>query len=175
MLKKEKRHAFKKDVYLLGKFKDGHTFWLESPSWDGWYWGFGYVVTYVNPNGPPARDIESHTHYNGLVFCKHEYYDYEKKCFRQGNYKHILSDHPDIEDCVLTTHEQWILSDLMNMAYTLKKTAELYRHGNAYIANHTLIPTLNRPDREKEINEIELPLIFRQIEKLLTPKPNEEP
>ena len=57
----------------------------------------------------------------------------------------------------------------MKMAYTLKETAELYRHGNAHLTSHELVPQLKRPDREKEINEIELPAIFAQIEKLLTP------
>jgi hypothetical protein len=69
----------------------------------------------------------------------------------------------------LIEREQWILSDLMKMAYTLQKTAELYRRGNAYLTSHDLVPQLKRPDREKEINEIELPAIFAQIAKLLTP------
>jgi hypothetical protein len=118
---------------------------------------------------PPRSDIESHQHYDGLCFKKYEYYDHKKGCFQQGEYIHKLSDRPDVVACSLIEREQWILSDLMKMAYTLKKTAELYRRGDAYLTIHNLVPQLKRPDREKEINEIELPAIFAQIEKLLTP------
>jgi hypothetical protein len=104
-----------------------------------------------------------------LCFKKYEYYDHKKGCFQQGEYIHKLSDRPDVVACSLIEREQWILSDLMKMAYTLKKTAELYRRGDAYLTIHNLVPQLKRPDREKEINEIELPAIFAQIEKLLTP------
>ena len=170
MLEKRVSKAFGKKIYLLGTFEDGHNFWLEEPKWEcGWYWGFGYVETYTNPWGPPARDIESHQHYDGLCFKKYEYYDHKKGCFQQGEYIHKLSDRPDVVACSLIEREQWILSDLMKMAYTLKKTAELYRQGNAHLTSHELVPQLKRPDREKEINEIELPAIFAQIEKLLTP------
>ena len=159
MLEKHVSEAFGKKIYLLGTFKDGHNFWLKEPTWDcGWYWGFGYVSTY-----------QSHQHYDGLCFNKYEYYDHKKGCFQQGEYIHKLSDRPDVVACSLIEREQWILSDLMKMAYTLKKTAELYRQGNAHLTSHELVPQLKRPDREKEINEIELPAIFAQIEKLLTP------
>ena len=161
MLEKRVSKAFGKKIYLLGTFEDGHNFWLEEPKWEcGWYWGFGYVETYT---------IESHQHYDGLCFKKYEYYDHKKGCFQQGEYIHKLSDRPDVVACSLIEREQWILSDLMKMAYTLNKTAELYQQGNAHLTNHELVPQLKRPDREKEINEIELPAIFAQIEKLLTP------
>ena len=159
MLEKRVSKAFGKKIYLLGTFEDGPNFWLKEPTWDcGWYWGFGYVSTY-----------QSHQHYDGLCFKKYEYYDHKKGCFQQGEYIHKLSDRPDVVACSLIEREQWILSDLMKMAYTLKKTAELYRQGNAHLTSHGLVPQLKRPDREKEINEIELPAIFAQIEKLLTP------
>ena len=161
MLEKRVSKAFGKKIYLLGTFEDGHNFWLEEPTWDcGWYWGFGYVETYT---------IQSHQHYDGLCFKKYEYYDHKKGCFQQGEYIHKLSDRPDVVACSLIEREQWILSDLMKMAYTLKKTAELYRQGNAYLTTHDLVPQLKRLDREKEINEIELPAIFAQMKKLLTP------
>lgn len=169
-IQKEKRHAFGKDIYLLGRFKDGHTFWLEEPSWDyGWYWGFGYVKTYTRKAGPPAKDIQSHQHYQGLCLSKSERWDYEKRCFVPGPYIYILSDHPDVDACALTKEEQWRLSDLMSMAYTLKKAAEVYHHGNAYLTTHNLTPELKQPDREKTINEVELPAIFAAVRKLLTP------
>lgn len=170
MLEKHVSETFRKKIYLLGTFKDGHNFWLEEPKWEcGWYWGMGYVKTYTNRWGPPAMDIASHQHYKGLCFKKYEYYDHGKGCFQQGEYIHKLTDRPDVVACTLIEREQWILSDLMKMAYTLRETAEIYRRGNAYLTSHNLVPQCKRPDREKEINEIDLPAIFAQIEKLLTP------
>jgi hypothetical protein len=69
-MNKRKSHAFNKDIYLLGKNRYGELVWLESPTWDcGWYWGFGYVETYTNNKRPDlARDISSHSHFDGLVW-----------------------------------------------------------------------------------------------------------
>jgi hypothetical protein len=69
-MNKKQSHAFGKDIYLLGKTTDGELIWLEAPSWDcGWYWGFGYVETYTNNRRPDlAKDISSHSHFNGLVW-----------------------------------------------------------------------------------------------------------
>jgi len=68
-MKKTKKHAFGKDVYLLGKDKHGIYYWLESPKWDcGWYWGFGYIETYTNNKQPQlAKDINSHEHANNFM------------------------------------------------------------------------------------------------------------
>ena len=41
-MKKEKRHVFGKDIYLLGADEDGIKYWLEEASFDcNWYFGFG--------------------------------------------------------------------------------------------------------------------------------------
>ena len=68
-IKKQKSNAFNKDIYLIGKDKDGVKYWLEAPSWDcGYYWGFGYVETYTNNNNPSkAKDITSHQHLDSLI------------------------------------------------------------------------------------------------------------
>lgn len=40
-MKKEKRKAFGKNIYLLGEDTEGTKYWLEEASWDcNWYWGF---------------------------------------------------------------------------------------------------------------------------------------
>ena len=169
-LAKATSRAFGKDIYLLGTFKDGKKFWLEAPRWEcGWYWGFGYIETYTNNDPKHAEDIDSHQHYNSLCFLKPEVYDYEKQAFVVKEYVHILSDHPDVAQCVLTKPEQWLLSDLMKTAYTLKQVAKLYRHGNSYLTSHEKTPLLKRPDREQEINEVELPAVFAAITELVKP------
>ena len=102
-MKKQKSHAFGKDVYLLGTDKYDRYLWLEAPSWDcGWYWGFGYVEEYTNHKRPNlAKDITCHTHwdyihdkneipfkdtvfntkeYNELKSLFLEFYELRKKC-----------------------------------------------------------------------------------------------
>lgn len=171
-LKKTVRTAFGKKVYLLGRFNDGHTFWMKEPTWDcGWYWGVGYVNTYTRREGPPAKDTQSHQHYDSLLFRKHEYYDTAKQTWRLGSdYLHILSDHPDVAECVLTTNEQWILSDLMKTAYTLQQAAETFGRGSSHLTGDAPI-LIQDKDLAKRINEVELPKIFRAIAELLTPQP----
>ncbi len=150
MLKKHVSEAFGKKVYLLGTFQDGHNFWLEEPKWEcGWYWGFGHVSTY-----------QSHQHYDGLCFKKYEYYDHKKGCFQQGDYIHKLSDRPDVVACSLIEREQWILSDLMNIAYTLNATAELYREMYEGIASgHVIAEAGNRSTR----GEVEIETTLRAL------------
>lgn len=160
MLNKQKSHAFKKDVYLLGKDSDGIFYWLESPSWDcGWYWGFGYVETYSrNVNPSKARDIESHQHYDGFEGFKDE----------NGRYVYHLNESPKLAETVLTDSEAWELSDLMKRFYTLKESAEIFHRGNANRTSKTSHDSKNA-EIEKYINEVELPAIFKAVLAILTP------
>lgn len=172
-LSKQKSRAFGKDCYLLGTLKDGKTFWLKEPTWDcGWYWGAGYIETYTGNSPATSRDIDSHTHYDSMCFKKREYYDHEKQCFRLSNeYVHILSDNDDVACCILSTSEQWQLSDYMKTMYTLKAAADLFGKGSS---NYTHVPVcIQDKDLAERINKIELPKIFTAIRELLTPKTKE--
>lgn len=173
-IEKRKSHAFGKDVYLLGTKKTGEKIWLGLAKWDcGWYWGFGYIEEYTNNNYPDrSRDINSHSHWKGLM-GKQEYYDHKKGCFRLGNdYIHHLNDHPDMADTVLTDSESWELADLMKTFYTLKETAELYHSGNSHISNPKL--SLKNKRKENHINMVELPKVFERIYRILTNDDNSD-
>lgn len=158
-MEKRKSHAFGKDVYLLGRNKYGELLWLESPSWDcGWYWGFGYVEIYTNNRYPHlARDISSHSHFDGLVFCKNE---------KTGKYLYHIND--ALPETVLTDTEAWQLSDLMKRFYTLKESAAIFGRGTAHLTSITSHDSTNQ-DMAKYINEVELPAIFDAVIDLLTP------
>lgn len=158
-MEKEKKFAFGKNIYLLGCDSDGVKYWLEEASWDcGWYWGFGYVETYTNNNNPEkARDINSHQHFDGL-FLKRNIFD---------SFKEILTTTP------LTDKEIWQLLELMKTCYTLKNSAELYRHGGAYITTNILQDTLKNEKEENKINNEILPKLFDEIYKILTPESEE--
>lgn len=163
MLQKRKSHAFGKDVYLLGTNEYGEPIWLESASWDcGWYWGFGYIEVYTNKNHPEkARDISSHSHFDGLVGFKDEH----------NNYIHHLNESPRMESTVLTDKESWELCDLMKQFYTLREAAEIFHTGNAHLTSCGI--SNKNPEMEREINEEILPRIFERIYEILTP-PNAE-
>ena len=72
------------------------------------------------------------------------------------------------KETVLTDEEIWILCDLMMTYYTLKKTAELFRHG-IQLSNRAKIDKLQSPMTEDLINKVLLPEVFKKIEQLLTP------
>jgi hypothetical protein len=143
--------------YLLGIDKDGDYIWLEKESWDcDWYWGFGYLHTYTNNTNPErAKDLNAHFHFD-CTFLKGP--DCSKDMFK--NY---------FAETVLTDDEMWILCDLMTTYYTLKKTAELFRHGYSYQTQKAKIDKLQSPMTEAMINKVLLPEVFKKIEQLLTP------
>ena len=154
---KQKRFAFNKAIFYLGKDKDGANRWLEAPSWDcGWYWGFGYIETYTNNENPErSRDISEHTHFNNL--------------FLNGNkcafdmFKGFFISTP------LSDDEIWTLCDYMMTYYTLRETAELYRHGYSWLTKRAKINIIKNQAQENTINNVLLPELFKHIEALLTP------
>lgn len=158
-MKKQKSHAFGKDVYLLGINEDGEYVWLESPSWDcGWYWGFGYVETYTNNKYPHmSKDISSHSNFERLVFRKDE---------KTGDYIHHINR--ALKETTLTDKESWELSDLMKRFYTLKESAAIFGRGTAHLTSNTRHNSTNL-DLAKYINEVELPNIFKAVIDLLKP------
>jgi hypothetical protein len=169
-MSKQKTKAFGKDVYLLGKRKDGDFIWLQAASWDcEWYWGFGYIETYTNNKHPElSRDINSHSHWSGLV-GKQERYNTEKGCFQLDNdYIHHLNDNPDMVATVLTDTESWELADLMQSFYTLKETAELFHSGTSHLTSSVAVKFTDK-ELETHINKELLPKIFDRVYQILTP------
>lgn len=158
-LNKEVSQAFGKKIYLLFQDDEGTNHWLEEPKWDcGWYWGFGYVETYTNNNNPSrSRDIESHQHFDGFFMKEID-----------GKFIHNIYDNPKITRTTFTEKEGWILSELMQSFYTLRKTAEMFHTGGAHITTNPVKEVLQRPDLEKEINEVMIPAVTKAVTELLT-------
>lgn len=155
-MKKSKKYAFGKDIYLLGVDKEGTKYWLESPSWDcNWYWGFGYVETYTNNNSPEkSRDIDSHTHIGG-------YTDRKKMNYVEGN---------DLMETTFNSEERKELKLLFEKFYLLKEKAEKYR----YTYKKGAEVYQEEEKQWKEINSVEIPIVFNRIIEILTPE-NETP
>lgn len=157
MLKKQKNRAFGKDIYLLGKDKEGVKYWLEAAKWDcNWYYGFGYIKTYTNNKNPSlARDVESHQHFDSL-FLKSNIYD---------SFKDFFVETP------LNNDEIWTLLGYMKEFYILKEYSELLYSGNHITSKAKNIKEeKNESENKKEykrINEQLLPELFNKIYKLL--------
>ena len=168
---KQKSHAFRKDVYLLG-IKDDEEIWLEAPSWDcDHYWGFGYIETYSGKSPSTSRDINSHSHWNSSIVGKQESYDHSKRCFVSGDYIHHLNDNPAVTASVLTDKESWKLAEYMQSFYTLKETASLYTRGGSHLTScEDEIKLLKDSGLAEVINKQQLPALFKLIIELLTPE-----
>lgn len=142
--------------YLLGVNKDGEHVYLEKESWDcDWYWGAGYIHTFTNDRVPTqSRDIQMHTHFDSLFLTKNKSaYD-------------LLDEY--FESMVISKDERYELVDLMMTMYTLKKTAELFHHGNSWQTEKAKIDDLQDKTIEDRINKVLLPQVFDRIRKLLT-------
>jgi len=176
VLNKEKSHAFRKDIYLLGEDKEGTKYWLESPTWDcDWYWGFGYVETYTNNKNPHiARDISSHQHIDSSFMGQMEKYDSKKGCFVKADYIHNIYDAPLLDKTTFTENEGWKLSELFKQFYLLKDMAA-YCHKKPVVGcNCTTVHEVDNNDNVKgwydEINKVMIPKITNEILRILTPK-----
>lgn len=156
-MKKEKRKAFGKNIYLLGKDKNGVKYWLEEASFNcGWYWGFGYIETYTNNNNPEkARDINSHQHFDGL-FLKTNIFDSYKDFFAETT---------------LNDDEIRQFLGYMEEFYTMRKYSDLLHSGNNITSKAKNIKLEeNEEENKKEykrINEILLSELFEKIYSLL--------
>ena len=157
-IKKIKTHAFGKNIYFLGRDKDGTNYWLEEASWDcNWYYGFGYVETYINNANPGmSRDIESHQHFDGL-FLKKELFD---------SFKNLLVETP------LKDSEIWQLLGYMREFYIMREYSDFLHSGNHITSRAKNIKEEeNETENQKEykrINEKLMPELFEKIYKLLT-------
>lgn len=171
-LKKQKSHAFGKDVYLLGTGSDGIAYWLEAPRWDcGWYWGFGYVETYKDNRRPDkAKDIDSHQHIDSSFMGSVDVYDTDKQVWKKGEYIHNIYDSPKFVNTTFSESEGWTLSELFATFYHFKKSAELFAKGGMHITTNPLASNLKNETLSKKINEKLIPAITTEIIKILSPQ-----
>jgi len=127
---------------LLGEVKrdykkyeiSGERIYLTKHSWDcGWYWGFGYI-----------GNSKLHTHFDTS----------------------FLGEITDIRSIFETTDirqdEWWILRDLFVQAYSLQKTAEVYRHGGCQTTKKGVTDRIQSKEMEEKIN-VDLKIILDKI------------
>lgn len=171
-IKKRITEAFGKKIYLLGIDTNGINTWMEAPTWDcDWYWSVGYIEQYTNNQNPElARDLSSHSHWNTAIVGKQEYYDHDKQCRRlsSGSVSH-LNESTEFIATTLTDTESWELADLMQSTYLLKRVAEFYGKGQGNLGETATSGQLKNSGAVRKINEVDLPLIFKRVDQILTP------
>lgn len=153
-MKKRTIKVFGETSYLLGKGKDGDMYYLVKPKWDcGWYWGMGYIHSYTNNSQPErSRDIKMHTHFDFVFFHEKNGYD---------NFKEFFAETP------LADKEIWVLMELMKSAYKLREMADLCYRGGANYTENPCAELLKDTPEYQRINDVLLPAIFVQVERLL--------
>lgn len=154
-MKKEKRYAFGKNIYLLGQDERGINYWLEEASWDcDWYYGFGYIETYTNNKNPEkSKDIVSHEHYNSKILESNILPDDFRKIFK---------------NTPLNDNEIWELNELMKTFYTIQNYMALLYNGSSHITNNPSKNIIkNKTEWLRLKNEV-LPDLFNKIYDILT-------
>lgn len=148
-MKKEKKIFNGKEIYLLGKAKNGLKYYLVEPSWDcGWYWGFGYVQAYKK------SDIEEHRYFDSLLLNSNKNaYDLFKDVF---------------EETPLSDDELWLLCDYMKTFYTLRNMSELVYMGYSHYTSKAKIKVMKNDSIYKKINEVMMPELFVKIKSILS-------
>lgn len=154
-MKKQKNHAFGKDIYLLGKDNGGTLYWLEAGSWDcKWYWGFGYVETYTNNNSlSRSRDISSHQHFDSLFFNKN----------KDGHtaFKEFFAETP------FTDSEIWKLLELMKAFYTAREYSDMIYRGGAHYTSNPAKEVIQDETEYERINKKMIPSIMEEVYKIM--------
>lgn len=153
-LTKKKIEIFDNTYYFLGIDKNDDKLFLQEPTWDcDWFWGFGYLKTFTNNKNPElSKDTSSHTHFDSLIF--------------ENGYH--LNEYLGKENSVLTDKESWTLSELVQTAYTLKKSAELFGRGGSHYTTNPIQDFLKDEQLVARINKVLLPAVFKSIRELLT-------
>lgn len=151
-MKKQKSHAFGKDVYLLGKGKDGEYYWLEQGTWDcEWYWGIGYVETYTNRLKPNlAKDIISHQHWEGLFPT----YDKFNEFFE--------------ETVLKNDKEKWQLLELMKAIYIARRYSDMLHIGGSHYTTNPNKEDIKNDEEYNRINKVVIPKMLENVYKILS-------
>ena len=124
----------------LGKL-DGEKVWLPPPAWDcDWHWGYGYIEN---------RNL--HTHFARLDTNDNLFTAIQNKF--DGTF-------------VLQGSNLWTFCELIQTFYTLREIADVYSSGGSHYTSNPLADILRNPEEYKRINEILLPKIFIEIDKL---------
>ena len=149
---------------FFGVRKDDNVkIYIEDPTWNcGWYWSFGYL-----------GNRNEHYHLNSYQEKTQLLYDSDKKIKivtekrNKCMYDCLLADY-DLNENI--KNNLWKFCELAKTAYALKETAEVLGRGGSHYSPNPCELLIKNPEEVKRINEVVLPAIFKEIEKLIEGK-----
>ena len=149
---KHKLHAFGKDIYFLGQDENKRNYFLEAARFDcGWYWGGGYIETYINNNNPEiSRDIRSHQHFDGLFFNNPGVNGFDA-------FKAFFTVTP------FTDSEIWKILELMKAFYIARQYSDMIYRGGAHYTSNPASAIIKDDTEYKRINEQVIPEIMKEL------------
>lgn len=145
-----------KKYYLLGADRGGIKYWLEEGHFDcEWYWGFGYVETFMcNDNPTLSRDISSHSHFDIMFFNRKRNGFDEFSAF--------------FEETPLFRDEIWRFIELMKSFYTAREYSDMIFRGGSHYTQNPACEIIKSETEYKRINEVVIPAIMEEVYKLLS-------
>jgi len=117
----------------------GEKLYLTKHSWDdNWFLGFGYIGN---------KNI--HTHFDRMFLNNHLTYS-------EIFYKPINKDY------YFKDSDWWVIRDLFIQAYSLQKTAEVYKYGGRQLARENITDIIENRDKANIINK-DLELVLNTL------------
>ena len=140
---------------------DGVRVYLSKPTWDcGWYWSFGHLGNKDEHYHLSSYQTKEHVLklVGGTVTVLREK---RNKCLTDC----LLEDY-ELNPCILGSI--WKFCELALTAYSLKETAEVLGRGGSHMTTNPCRELIKNPEEVKRINEVVLPAVFSEIEKIFT-------
>ena len=135
---------------LFGHKLDGEVIYLDLPTWDcNWYWGFGYLG-----NSQCHYHLKTYQEEGGFG----EHRNINMFDALRGDYKLC----PALAD----DNNLWKFCELVKTVYALLEVAEIFHRGGSHYSSNPCKDLLKSPEQCKQINEVLLPALFKEIDKI---------
>jgi len=136
---------------LFGHTLDGEVIYLTLPTWScNWYWGFGWM-----------GNSQLHYHLKSYRLTGGYYGEYRNISMFDA----LKADYrlcPALAD----DNNLWKFCELVLTVYSLLEVAEIFRRGGSHMATNPCRELLKDLDRCSHINEVLLPALFKEIDKI---------
>jgi hypothetical protein len=141
--------APREKVYF-GHTELGEAIYLDLPKWDcGWYWGFGYLGN---------RGLHYHLSSYQAVGGIGEHRDI-------GMFEALKADY-ELGKPLQDDANLWKFCELVKTVYTLREAAEVFNRGGSHYSSNPCRELLKSPEQYRHINDVLLPSLFREIDKI---------
>lgn len=140
-----------KPKVLFGHTLDGEEIFLTLPTWScAWYWTFGWMGN-------------SQLHYHLKSYQLEGGY-----CGQHRNINMFDALKADYKLCPALSNDNdlWKFCELVKTVYALLEVAEIFHRGGSHYSSNPCKDLLKSPEQCKHINEVLLPALFKEIDKI---------